>query len=98
MLFVLQLPTDVFQSPDVQQLFQEVQAYQQQFVQLHKASTANQAQGEDPAALRARQVELDNQKQQLRDKVARAKSKVQNVPNLQALQVRASVNTLLRCG
>lgn len=84
---VLQLPTDVFQSPDVQQLFQEVQSYQQHFVQLHKASTANQQQGEDPIALKARLLELDNQKQQLKDKVTRAKTKVQTVPNLQSLQV-----------
>lgn len=86
---VLQLPTDVFQNPDVQQLFDEVQAYQQQFVQLHKASTANQAQGEDPASLRARLQQLDNQKQQLKDKVSRARAKVQTVPNLKALQVTA---------
>ena len=82
-----QLPTDVFQSPDVQQLFQEVQSYQQHFVQLHKASTANQQQGEDPIALKARLLELENQKQQLKDKVTRAKTKVQTVPNLQSLQV-----------
>ena len=84
---VLQLPTDVFQSPDVQQLFQEVQCYQQQFVQLHKASTANQPEGEDPTALKARLLQLDNQKQQLKDKVSRAKTKVQTVPNVQSLQV-----------
>lgn len=83
----MQLPTDVFQNPDIQQLFQEVQAYQQQFVLLHKASTANQPQGEDPATLKARLLQLDSQKQQLKDKLTKARGKVANVPNLTVLQV-----------
>ena len=89
----MQLPTDVFQNPDIQQLFQEVQAYQQQFVLLHKASTANQPQGEDPAALKARLLQLDSQKQQLKDKLTKARAKVANVPNLTMLQVWRHVHT-----
>ena len=82
----------------MQQLFQEVQAYQQHFVQLHKASTANQSQGEDPAALKARLLQLDSQKQQLTDKLTRAKAKVQTVPNLPALQVEADLHAHLEAG
>ena len=86
-LAVLQLPSDVAQYQDVQQLYQEVQSYQQHFVELHRATTAATPTGEDPAALKVKLVQLDSQKQQLQDKLLRIRGKVQNVANLPALQV-----------
>ncbi len=85
---VLQLPSDVAQYQDVQQLYQEVQSYQQHFVELHRATTAATPTGEDPAALKVKLVQLDSQKQQLQDKLLKIRGKVQNVANLPALQVQ----------
>ena len=87
----LQLPSDVAQYQDVQQLYQGVQSYQQLFVDLHRATTANTPTGEDPTALTAKLLQLDSHKQQLQDKLSKLKSKLQSVTNLPALQV--SVNT-----
>jgi len=84
---VLQLPSDVTQYQDVQQLYQEVQSYQQHFVELHRATTAAAPDGEDPAALKAKLVQLDSHKQQLQDKLSKIRGKVQAVANLPALQV-----------
>ena len=86
-LAVLQLPSDVAQYQNVQQLYQEVQSYQQHFVELHRATTAATPTGEDPAALKVKLVQLDSQKQQLQDKLLKIRGKVQNVANLPALQV-----------
>ncbi len=89
LLAVLQLPSDVAQYQDVQQLYQEVQSYQQHFVELHRATTAATPTGEDPAALKVKLVQLDSQKQQLQDKLLKIRGKVQNVANLPALQVQS---------
>lgn len=88
----MQLPSDVAQYQDVQQLYQEVQGYQQLFVDLHRATTANSPTGEDPAALKAKLLQLDSHKQQLQDKLNKIRSKVQNVTNLPELQVSAPCN------
>lgn len=83
----MQLPSDVAQYQDVQQLYQEVQSYQQLFVDLHRATTANTPTGEDPAALTAKLLQLDGHKQQLQEKLSKIRGKLQNVANLPALQV-----------
>ncbi|KAL0052885.1 hypothetical protein WJX82_009195 [Trebouxia sp. C0006] len=85
-LGTINLPSDVAQYQDVQQLYQEVQSYQQHFVELHRATTAATPTGEDPAALKVKLVQLDSQKQQLQDKLLKIRGKVQNVANLPALQ------------
>lgn len=87
MVAVLQLPSDVTQHQDVQQLYQEVQSYQQHFVELHRATTAAAPTGEDPAALKAKLVQMDSHKQQLQDKLSKIRGKVQAVANLAVLQV-----------
>jgi len=79
----------VAQYQDIQQLYQEVQSYQQHFVELHRATTAATPTGEDPAALKVKLVQLDSQKQQLQDKLLKIRGKVQNVANLPALQVQS---------
>lgn len=84
---MLQLPLDVAQYQDVQQLYQEVQSYQQLFVELHRATTAATPAGEDPAALKAKLVQLDSRKQQLQDQLSKIRGKVANVTDLPALQV-----------
>ena len=81
-LRALQLPPDATQYQDVQQLSQEVQSYQQLFVELHRATTAATHTGEDPAALKGRLQRLDTQKQQLQDQLTKIKSKVQKIANL----------------
>lgn len=91
----LQLPSDVAQYQDVQQLYQGVQSYQQLFVDLHRATTANIPTGEDPATLTAKLLQLDSQKQQLQDKLSKLRAKLQNVTNLPALQVSLSLTIVL---
>ena len=86
-LMDVQLPSDVAQYQDVQQLQQGVQSYQQLFVDLHRATTANTPTGEDPATLTAKLLQLDSHKQQLQDKLLKLRGKLQNVTNLPALQV-----------
>ena len=87
MFVELQLPSDVAQYQDVQQLYQGGQSYQQLFVDLHRATTANTPTGEDPAALTAKLLQLDGHKQQLQEKLSKIRGKLQNVANLPALQV-----------
>ncbi|KAL3157692.1 Intraflagellar transport protein 81 [Trebouxia sp. C0010 RCD-2024] len=82
----IDLPSDVAQYLDVQQLYQEVQSYQQLFVDLHRATTANTPTGEDPAALTAKLLQLDGHKQQLQEKLSKIRGKLQNVANLPVLQ------------
>lgn len=91
----MQLPSDTAQYQDVQQLFQEVQSYQQLFVDLHRATTASTPTGEDPSALKAKLVLLDTHKQQLQDKLSKLRGKVQNVGNLPALQVSSAATAWL---
>ena len=86
-MHALQLPPDAAQYQDVQQLSQEVQSYQQLFVELHRATTAATPIGEDPVALKGRLQQLDTQKQQLQDQLTKIKGKVQKIANLSALQV-----------
>lgn len=91
----MQLPSDVAQYQDVQQLYQGVQSYQQLFVDLHRATTAATPNGEDPATLTAKLLQMDSHKQQLQEKLSKIRGKLQNVANLPALQVRLQV-TLFR--
>ena len=74
----------------MQQLYQEVQSYQQLFVDLHRATSANTPTGEDAASLKAKLVQLDSHKIQLHDKLNKLRGKVQNVSDLPALQVRTA--------
>ena len=87
----LQLPSDIAQYQDVQQLYQGVQSYQQLFVDLHRATTANTLTGDDPVALTAKLLQLDSQKQQLQDQLSKIRGKLQNVTNLPALQVSLKI-------
>ncbi|KAK9811633.1 hypothetical protein WJX72_007340 [[Myrmecia] bisecta] len=81
-----ELPTDMLQYEDVLELRGEIKAYQEEFVALHKQTDANRGARRDAGELKAELLQLEDQKERLAEKVARAKAKIKDVPELATWQ------------
>jgi len=84
------MPDELALDQEVADIRGEIEAYQQQFVELHKTRDAQLAMKRDPQMLKHKTAQLEGEKEKLQEKIERVKEKTAGTDNLKALHEACS--------
>ncbi|GMH37032.1 hypothetical protein BSKO_04905 [Bryopsis sp. KO-2023] len=84
------MPDEMLHDPDIMALREEVVAYQQEFIELHKESERVKDINRDPLAVKQKIKQQEEERGRLQMLIKRASQKVEGVANLEELQVECT--------
>jgi len=84
------MPDELSMDHEVAELRSEIEAYQQQFVELHKTRDGQIALKRDPQLLKTKMNQMEGEKEVLHNKIERVKGKTSGIDNMKALHEACS--------
>eukprot|EP00873_Tetraselmis_striata_P043397 jgi/Tetstr1/463661/TSEL_008522.t1 len=84
------MPDELSMDAEVAAIRDEINAYQQQFVELHKERETQRALNKDPQVLKTKTKQLEEERMHLGEKIERVKGKTAGVQNLKVLHEACS--------
>jgi len=84
------MPDELSMDGEVAAIRDEIAAYQQQFVELHKTRETQRAENKDPQVQKAKTKQLEEEREQLKEKIEKVKGKTASVQNLKVLHEACS--------